>query len=235
MPASNPHLADLDALESAIDAYQNATRAHAIRIAYDRFRELATPELVGALADQYSAEAPTNAALDTIAGHLRDYARELEAFGAQEPPTTAGVNVIAVITVSGNNIQRSNTMAFLLQVGQEVDLSATYTDASGNPAQVESQTWESSDEDVVSVVEGDDGTAVATSEALGTAQVTLRADARFGTEVAEIIGVLDVEVIASEAVSATITPGTPRGVGEPPPADTGGPAGGDTGTPAGPG
>lgn len=234
-------------LSHAISAFHDATRASERRYALLAFMERANPRIVGALIDEYLANAPTNAELDTIAFRLRDMASTLEQFGTQVPET-AGYTVVT-IALSGRNIRR-NGMAFILQDGQEVSLSATFTDARGNPAPVESQNWTSTDEAVLTVTDDGDGNATATAVAVGTAQISLVADARFGEDVSEIRGVLDVEVVAAEAVNAVITPGTPTdagaggagageggggetptetGGGDTPPADTGTPA--DTDTP----
>jgi len=103
-------------------------------------------------------------------------------------------------------------MAFQLQDDQQVELAISYLDAAGNPATVDGSTsWASSDETVLTVEPSADGTS-ATARAvgpLGTAQVQTTADADLGEGVVAISGVLDVEVIASQAVTATITPGEP--------------------------
>lgn len=103
-------------------------------------------------------------------------------------------------------------MPFQLQDIQQVDLSVVFSDAAGNPAGVEgAPVWSSSDDAVLTVTAGSDGlTANAAAVGpLGTAQVQLTADADLGEGVVQITGTLDVEVIASQAATATITPGEP--------------------------
>jgi hypothetical protein len=199
----------LETLTFAIERLNTAESAWQRRVALDLYRAVATPELVEGLLDEYVADAPTNAQLDRIAADLRHAAVALEAFGTNPPPETAGF--VAVITITGN-IGR-NDMAYVLQIGQEADLTVEYQDAQGNTAQVESDNWTSSDDAVLTVNETGDGTATIAAVATGTAQVQLVADARMGDDVNEIRAVLDVEVVAAEAVSATITPGEPRNAG----------------------
>lgn len=105
-------------------------------------------------------------------------------------------------------------MAFLLPVGTKVALTVSFTDADGKPARVDgTPVWASSDEAIVSVVAEADGlSATATNVSAGAAQVSVRADARFGPEVVELIGTLDVESLGPEAVTVTITAGTPEPV-----------------------
>jgi hypothetical protein len=206
---------DIDNLDTSITLYRNASTAWQRRIALDIYRATATPHLVGALLDEYVADAPTNAELDDIATALRTQAERLDAFGTNQPETAG---IVAVLCVSGANIERNTDMAFILQDGQEVDLTVNYQDRHGNAAQVESQTWSSTDEEVVALVDNGDGSATATAVGIGTAQVQLVADARFGDDVNEIRGVLDIETVASEAVTATISAGEP--------VDAAGPAGG---------
>lgn len=192
-------------LAAAVDFYRSATSAWQRRIALDVYRATATPDLVGAVLDEYIADAPTNAELDDIAADLIDAAGRLVSFGTNLPETAG---YVAVLCVSGE-IERNSEMAFILQDGQEVDLAANYLDRHGNPATVETQQWSSSDDTIIEVTDNGDGTATAAAVAIGTGQVQLLADARYGEDVSEIRAVLDIEVVAAEAVNATITPGEP--------------------------
>ena len=206
-----PH--ELRDLRDALDLYQSATAAYERRIAISAYRDAADPETVGALLDRYVADLPTVADLTDISLQLRHQADRVDSYGANlPPPETAGI--VAVIAITGEQLKRSGPMAFTLQTGQEVDLSVAYTDREGNEAQVESQAWTSSDDTILTVTDNGDGTAVAAATGpVGTGQVTLTADARFGDDVVEIRGVLDVDVVAAEAVTAVITPGEPRDSG----------------------
>ena len=103
----------------------------------------------------------------------------------------------------------------------QVGLSFAAVDAFGNPTTVESATWTSSDDTVVTVtVDPADFTkaVMAAVGPIGTAQITLSADARFGPDVNTLTGLLDVTVIAGEAVSLVISPGeaTPVAPATPP-------------------
>lgn len=101
-------------------------------------------------------------------------------------------------------------MAFVLKDIEKVALSVTPVTAAGNPAKVDgAPAWSSSDESVVTVEAAADGLsayAISTGK-LGTAQVNVKADADLGDGVKEIVGTLDIEVQASEAVSLGVNAG----------------------------
>ena len=96
---------------------------------------------------------------------------------------------------------------------QKVALSIDPRTAAGNPASVDGvPVWTSSDPDIVALEVAEDGkSAVATAAGgLGAAQVSVVADADLGEGVRELTGVLDIEVLAAEAVELGITAGTPE-------------------------
>jgi hypothetical protein len=104
-------------------------------------------------------------------------------------------------------------MAFILTDVQKVTLSVQPVDAAGNPAALDgAPVWTSTDPSVLDVVASADGlSAVATAVGpLGTAQISVLADADLGAGVITITGVLDVQVMASQAVSFSITPAAPE-------------------------
>jgi len=103
-------------------------------------------------------------------------------------------------------------MAIQLTDIQRVSLSISAVDAAGNPAPIENATWVSSNPAVLTVTASVDGlSAVAeTVGPLGNAQVQVSADARIGEGEVVLQGVLDVEVIASEATALNIAAGTPE-------------------------
>lgn len=103
-------------------------------------------------------------------------------------------------------------MAFILTDIQSVGLAISVTDARGNPAALDgAPVWESSDPSILEVVAAADGLScnVVAVGPLGTAQVKVTGDAKLGPDVTPILGVLDIEVVASEAVNIAIVPGTP--------------------------
>jgi hypothetical protein len=101
-------------------------------------------------------------------------------------------------------------MPFTLQTNQKVELDVAFFDAAGNEAATDGEPiWATSDPTILRVT-GSNGGLHAVAVAVGPtgpAQIQLSADARFGDEVAEIHGVLDVNVVSAEAVTAVITPG----------------------------
>lgn len=95
---------------------------------------------------------------------------------------------------------------------QQVALSVAFADKAGNAATVDgAPVWSSSDETVLTVVAAEDGlSAVATATGkLGTAQVSVSADADLGAGTTTLTGVLDVTVLVSAAVSAVVSAGAP--------------------------
>ncbi len=100
---------------------------------------------------------------------------------------------------------------FTLPDTKKVPITVAYVDAAGNPAVVEgAPSWTSSDETIVTIadVSGDGMSAFAVAVGpLGTAQVNVTADADLGEGVTAVIGLLDIEVVASQAVAATVSAG----------------------------
>jgi len=95
---------------------------------------------------------------------------------------------------------------------QQVALTVAFADKAGNPAPVDgAPVWTSSDETVVTVTAAADGlSAVATAVGkLGTAQVSVAADADLGAGNTTITGVIDITVLAGAAVAAVVSAGAP--------------------------
>ena len=113
-------------------------------------------------------------------------------------------------------------MALTLTSVQQSKLSISAVDAKGNPAPVENVVYETSDLQiiVVGVNPNDETKAVVAARTVGTAQVTVTADADIGEGVKELMGLLDVEVVAAEAVALAIEAGVPEDQPSPPPPTT---------------
>ena len=104
-------------------------------------------------------------------------------------------------------------MSLVLTDEQKVTLSIQPKTAAGNPAPVDGiPIWSSSDETILAVVSAPDGlSATATTVGpVGSAQVNVSADADLGAGVRTLTAILDVQVIAAEAVSLAINAGTPE-------------------------
>lgn len=95
---------------------------------------------------------------------------------------------------------------------QKVALAVAFTDKMGNPASVEgAPAWASSDPCVEVTAAADGFSAVATTTGpLGTAQVSVTADADLGEGVVPIVGTLDIQVVAAMAANVGITAGAPE-------------------------
>ena len=101
----------------------------------------------------------------------------------------------------------------ILKDTEKVSISIGIVDVKGNPAPVDGlPAWTSSNEAVLALVVASDGmSAVSTAVgSLGTSQVGVSADADLGSGVTPIVGTLDIDVVASEAVAVNLVPGTPE-------------------------
>lgn len=104
-------------------------------------------------------------------------------------------------------------MTLILTDEQKVTLSIQPLTQAGNPAKVDGKpVWSVSNPELISISESEDGLSVVASTVgpLGSAQVSVSADADLGEGVRELFSILDVEVIAAEAVSLGIVAGTPE-------------------------
>jgi hypothetical protein len=104
-------------------------------------------------------------------------------------------------------------MATTITDTQKVELAVTFVDKRGNPSIIDGEpVWSSSNTDVATVEESDDGLSatVFAQGPTGHAQITVTADSKLGDEVGDITGILELDVVAGEAVTATITAGAPE-------------------------
>jgi hypothetical protein len=101
-------------------------------------------------------------------------------------------------------------VAYTLPSGMQVQVQVTYVDANGNPATVDGLVaWNSSEAGIVDVIVDPTDSTLATVQAaagLGAAQVTATADADLGAGTRPLVTLMDVTVVAGEAVAGTITP-----------------------------
>lgn len=111
---------------------------------------------------------------------------------------------------------KGQDMAYKLPNDKMIAVKVAYVDSHGNPAEVDGNvSWESSDESIVTI-EVDSGDQMQAKVfpvgPAGQAQISVTADADLGQGVREIVTTSDIDVVAGEAVSGTISP-----VGEPQP------------------
>lgn len=101
----------------------------------------------------------------------------------------------------------------VLTDNQQVDLTIEARTAKGNVAKLDGvPVWEVSDAAIVAITPAADGLScnVKAVGPVGTAQVVVRADADLDVgEVREVIGTLDIEVVAGEAVVIGVVAGAP--------------------------
>ena len=96
---------------------------------------------------------------------------------------------------------------------QKCALTVAFQTAAGNPAKVDGvPEWSVSDGALLALEVAEDGMSATVTAVgpLGIGQVLLKADADLGEGVKEITGLLDVEVIASEATVAIVAAGAPE-------------------------
>jgi hypothetical protein len=104
-------------------------------------------------------------------------------------------------------------MALVLTATQKAALAISVVDAKGNPAQVDDvPVWGVSNESVLTLTVAEDGmsASVAAVGPVGASQVSVTCDADLGDGLKPIVGLLDVTVVAGEAVAVALTPGTPE-------------------------
>lgn len=113
-------------------------------------------------------------------------------------------------------------MSTVLPVSHFLPASVQPLDAKGNPAAVDGvAVWEASDPALVTLEVAIDGLSanIVPTGALGHVQIRVRADARIGPDVREISGLLEIDLVAAEAVSLSVSAGEPMEiVAEPQPA-----------------
>ena len=100
----------------------------------------------------------------------------------------------------------------LLKDTEKCVLSIQAVDAKGNPAQLDgAPVFSVADEKLLTITTSPDGRAtIAAVGPVGTTQVSVTADADLGAGVKTIAATLDVQVIASEAVTLSISAATPE-------------------------
>ena len=101
-------------------------------------------------------------------------------------------------------------MAYTLPVDYGVKVQVAYVDGHGNPAMVDGPVqWASSDTTIAEVIADTSDSQNAMVQAkgvVGQVQISVTADADLGVGVRNIVTLMDVSVIAGEAVAGTITP-----------------------------
>jgi hypothetical protein len=94
---------------------------------------------------------------------------------------------------------------------QKVTLTIDPRTASNNPADVESINWTNSNEGVATLVVSDDKkSATVLSVGIGATQIGITVDSDLSENVTELSGFVDIEVVASQAVSLGINAGVPE-------------------------
>jgi hypothetical protein len=136
--------------------------------------------------------------------------------GSLEFESPSAANCVVTTTIEGITIKATTTgdsqMAYTLPVDKQVHVAVQWLDRAGHPAPVDGPvTWATSDATIADVTEGTDtSTAVIVPGVnLGTAQISATADADLGAGITNVICVLDVDVVAGQAVSGTISPTGP--------------------------
>jgi hypothetical protein len=118
--------------------------------------------------------------------------------------------VVVTATFRGFSAKGGDGMAYTLPSDMYVTLRVDYVDAHNHPALVDGDvTWSSSAPGVADVeVDPADSQQckIIAGATLGTAQITATADADLGAGVRNISTIMDVTVVAGEAVAGVISP-----------------------------
>lgn len=108
-------------------------------------------------------------------------------------------------------------MAVQLTSSQFSDLAVSAVkDKKGNPAQLTDPVWTTDNSDVIALAPTADGLGcrVSATGQLGTARVQFSADGDIGPGISTVIGTVDFEVVAGNAVMVEITAGPPTEIPE---------------------
>lgn len=100
---------------------------------------------------------------------------------------------------------------FQMSDSQEVPLSITPVDKKKNPAKIDGvPEWSTDNSELLALKPSADGLSCLVSAVgpLGTAKVSVKADAKIGEGEEHLFGVIDIEVTAGQATSMEITAGT---------------------------
>jgi hypothetical protein len=125
-------------------------------------------------------------------------------------------------SVTINGVTTKDVHMLILPDDHKVGLSVQPVDAKGHPAQLEGDpTWSVADPTIATVTpvpyDGQTYRAdLVPGDNLGTTQVNVSGDADLGEGVTTITGLLDVQVVAGQAVSLNIAAGTPEPLGPTP-------------------
>lgn len=115
---------------------------------------------------------------------------------------------------------REISMGFRLTDSQRVTLTPRFADKHGHPAEVDGiPEWFTDNSDVVALQPAADGKSCVVSAlgALGSATITMKADARLGEGVVDLFGTLVIDVTGGEATQVTLEAGTPEEIPDEPP------------------
>lgn len=136
---------------------------------------------------------------------------EHQVVSLQDPPRGSIRWDLRIPDIYQFSVQGEGNMAITLTDTQEVLVSVHPIDAKGYDAPVEGQpSWELSDDTVVQFVVNPDGlSGEVTAIRPGVSQLTFRADADLGEGITPVLGILDVTVVAGQAVSLRIDVGVP--------------------------
>jgi hypothetical protein len=126
----------------------------------------------------------------------------------RSPPAAEGH---AIVTAICDGFRAKGTdMAYTLPADKMVAVRVDYVDAEGHPATVDGAvTWDSSAPEIATVaVDPTDSqnAEITPGSSLGTAQISATADADLGAGTRELVTLLDVTIVAGEAVAGVISP-----------------------------
>jgi len=125
-------------------------------------------------------------------------------------PEPVLIPVISVRYAQFRLTARGDHMAYQLPADHQIEVRVDYVDAGGNPAAVDGPVeWSVAPDGIVTVTpDGSDSQLCMLTPVgpAGNCQVSVTADADLGAGIKSLVTMLDVSVIAGEAVAGTITP-----------------------------
>jgi len=125
-------------------------------------------------------------------------------------PPEEGFTIVTARYGQFSATAKGDHMAYTLAAGMKIQFQVGYVDANENPATIDGEvTWSSSNDALCTAETDAADSSICTVSAVGATgdvQVTATADADLGGGVRELVTLLDVHIVAGEAVAGTISP-----------------------------
>lgn len=192
----------VDRLLNTVDSMARQLNALSIRVGRGNMNIRELTESVDTMSE--ASEAVTQQVI-TLTESTNAVTETLDKIAAEVVPDITAAGIEFYINNDGK-LEKVEDMN--MKAEQTLNLAIQIKDAKGNPALVDgAPVWSVTDQSLGAVVAADDGMSAVFTPAgpLGTCQVHVSADADLGEGVKELIGDLDVNIVAGDAVSIELS------------------------------